>query len=169
MARVMLLLGGNIGDVECRIDRAVELIEKSVGRVMARSEMLESEPWGFNGVVAPFVNQAVVVESELQPEELLVATQSVEQAVGRERDRERCEKEAKGERYASRMIDIDIILYGETTHRSERLELPHPLMQEREFVLNPIVQIAPDWCHPIFEKSCEELLKELKMRDLCNE
>ncbi len=172
MERVMLLLGGNIGDVEGRIDYAVELIESSIGRVLARSTMLKSEPWGFEdrvGVTPPFVNQAVVVESDLLPEELLDVTQRVELESGRDRAEELSEKEVRGERYASRMIDIDIILYGEQSYKSERLKVPHPLMQEREFVLVPIVEISPEWRHPVLKCECRELLEELKKRDICNE
>ncbi|MFI3248643.1 MAG: 2-amino-4-hydroxy-6-hydroxymethyldihydropteridine diphosphokinase [Rikenellaceae bacterium] len=161
MERVMILLGGNIGDVESRIDRAVELISQRVGRVTARSTMRRSEGWGFKEQVAPFTNQAVEVESELEPEELLTRTQQIEREAGRERAKESEEKMERGEIYASRKIDIDIILYGEMAYRSERLVLPHPLMQEREFVLAPIVEIAPEWRHPILNKSCRELLNEL--------
>ncbi len=165
MERVMLVLGGNIGDTCARIDRAVELIDQRVGRVVKRSKMITSEPWGFEDKIEttpPFTNQAVEIECDMNPEKLLDMTQSIEQEVGREKNIEREERERRGERYASRKIDIDIILYGEKLYKSERLELPHPLMQEREFVLAPIVEIAPEWRHPKFERSCKELLKELK-------
>ncbi len=169
MERVILLLGGNIGDVELRIERAVEMIEERVGAVVNRSEMIKSEPWGFKEVVAPFTNQAIEVETALTPEELLKATQNVENESGRDREEEQDEKERRGEKYASRKIDIDIIFYGDTVYKSERLELPHPLMQERDFVLNPTVQIAHEWIHPTLKRSCKELLEELKTRDICNE
>ncbi len=168
----MLVLGGNIGDTRARIDRAVEIIEERIGRTLKRSTMITSEPWGFEdkvGSTPPFINQAVEIECNLSPEKLLRATQSIEQQVGRERDVEQEERERRGERYASRKIDIDIILYGESLHKSERLELPHPLMQEREFVLEPIVEIAPEWRHPTLKRSCKELLEELKQRCLCRE
>ncbi len=163
----MLLLGGNIGDVEQRIDRAVEIIRREIGSVTKRSRMKKSEPWGFEDredTTPPFTNQAVEVETSLNPEELLKATQRAEQESGRERDKELCEKELRGEKYASRKIDIDIIFYGEECYKSETLELPHRLMQEREFVLEPIVEITPEWRHPRFGKSCRELLDELKTR-----
>ncbi len=169
MERAILLLGGNIGDVERRIGRAVEMIERRIGRVNRRSEMVKSEGWGFNEQVAIFTNQAIEVQTALGVEELLDATQTIEDEVGREREEEREEKIKRGERYASRKIDIDIIFYGEMIYKSGRLEIPHPLMQEREFVLNPIVQITPEWSHPKFNKSCEELLNELKTRTRCNE
>ncbi len=165
MERVILLLGGNIGDVEHRIERAVELIKERIGQIALRSTMLRSEPWGFNNeAVAPFTNLAIEVETELDPEKLLDATQQIERETGRERNIERDEKERLNERYASRKIDIDIIFYGERVHNSERLTIPHPLLCEREFVLEPIVQIRADLRHPIVNKSCFELLEELKNR-----
>ncbi|MFI3289354.1 MAG: 2-amino-4-hydroxy-6-hydroxymethyldihydropteridine diphosphokinase [Rikenellaceae bacterium] len=167
MERVILLLGGNIGDVELRMKRAVEMIEERVGVVTKRSAMVKSEPWGFKEVVAPFTNQAIEVETLLTPEELLDVTQKIERESGRDREEEREEKVRRGEKYASRKIDIDIIFYGDITYKSERLELPHPLMQERDFVLSPIVQIAPEWIHPTLKRGCKELLEELKNRDIC--
>lgn len=166
MARAMLLLGGNIGDVATRIDRAVELLSERGGcKIVRRSKMLSTEAWGFeNSTTAQFTNQAVEISTGLTPEELLDVTQSVEAELGRDRDEEREQKERSGERYASRMIDIDIILYDELILHSERLTLPHPLMQERAFVLEPIVEIAPEWRNATMERSCEELLNELKQR-----
>ncbi len=161
MAHVMLLLGGNIGEVVERIERGVDLLRSSVGEPLRRSSMMVSEAWGFNAESAPFTNQAVEFSTQLTPEELLEATQSVELALGRNREEEAKEKMARGERYASRGIDIDIIFYDEIIYRSERLSIPHPLMQEREFVLRPIVQIAPEWRNAQYGKSCNVLLDEL--------
>ncbi len=157
----MLLLGGNIGSVERRIDRAVELIAKRCGEIKRRSQMMRTEAWGFSRPTPDFVNQAVEITTTLSPEELLNATQQIEREEGREREAEREEKSVSGERYCSRKIDIDIIFYGESIYRSERLTIPHPLMQEREFVLRPIVQIAPEWRNAKEGMSCEELLKRL--------
>ncbi len=162
MARVMLLFGGNVGDVAARIEQGVELLSESVGEVLRRSSMMTTEAWGFDCDTPPFTNQAVEFSTELQPEELLDQTQRVEQLLGRDRAEERREKEQRGERYASRSIDIDIILYDEVVWQSERLTIPHPLMQEREFVLRPIVEIAPEWRNARLERSCEELLNDIE-------
>lgn len=172
MERVILVLGSNIGDTKSRIDHAVELIAERGGRVINRSTMITSEPWGFEDredTTPLFTNQAVEIECDLSPDELLSVTQLIEQEVGRERDVEQKERVRRGEKYASRKIDIDIILYSDKVHKSDRLTLPHPLMQEREFVLIPIVEIAPDWLHPSLGKSCKELLMELKRENICRE
>lgn len=142
--RAVLLLGGNLGGVEAvgeRFDRAVELIGERIGEVSRCSTKRVSEPWGFSAEEL-FVNQAVEVLAELEPEQLLDATQSIEQALGRDRDAEQNFKDDSGERYASRMIDIDIILCGDLKYSSERLTIPHPLMMEREFVLEPLRELG---------------------------
>lgn len=164
MARVMLLLGGNIGDVEGRIERAVELLAERGCRVVQRSKMVRTEAWGFESETPQFTNQAVEVECDMAPEAMLDVTQGVETELGREREREQRERESKGEKYASRVIDIDLILWDELLIESERLTLPHPLMGERAFVLEPIVEIAPRWRNVRLGRSCEELLEELKKR-----
>lgn len=161
MARIMLLLGGNLGDVEGSIERAVELIAEQAGEVVRCSSLRRSEAWGFQTERPPFTNQAVEICTTLDPEALLCVTQSIEREVGRAREQEQQEKMASGERYASRVIDIDIILYEELIYRSERLTIPHPLMQEREFVLSPIVEIAPEWRNAVLGASCWELLERL--------
>lgn len=166
MAQAILLLGGNMGDTRAKLLRAAELLEESGVVVKSRSTTRESEPWGFGSAETQrFVNQAFLVETELSAEELLCATQRAEITLGRRRDEEQEEKFARGERYASRRIDIDIIFYEDLRMQSECLTLPHPLMQEREFVLRPIVEIAAAWRHPELGRSCEELLEELISRD----
>ncbi len=169
MAQVILLMGGNIGDTTMLLGQAVKLLAAKVGRMVSCSTLLETEPWGFSdgvNVVAKFINQAVWIETDLLPEALLEVVQRVETEVGRERGQEQEEREARGERYASRKIDIDIIFYDDIVFQSERLTIPHPLMQEREFVLRPMVEIAAEWRHPLLGKSCQELLNELKNRDI---
>ncbi len=164
MERVVLLLGGNIGDVRGRLREANRLIERYIGAITDRSTMVESEPWGFDDeqeLIAPFINQALVVESSLEAEALLDEVQRIEAELGREREAEREEKMERGVRYLSRMVDIDIIFYGEKIIQSERLTTPHKLMAERRFVLEPMVEIAANWRHPIMGLSCKELLDRL--------
>ncbi len=166
MARVMLLFGGNVGDVPSRIERGVALLTESVGEPLRLSSMTVSEAWGFNNETPPFTNQAVEFSTTLTPEELLEATQRAERELGRDRASEAEEKLLRGERYASRGVDIDIIFYDELIYQSERLTIPHPLMQEREFVLQPIVEIAPEWRNAKLGRSCRELLNELTKESL---
>lgn len=164
MARVMLLFGGNVGDVSSRIERGVDLLRASVGEPLRRSSMMVSEAWGFESETARFTNQAVEFATTLSPDELLAATQRAEEMLGRNRSEELRDKELRGERYASRGIDIDIILYDEILYESDRLTIPHPLMQDREFVLRPIVEIAPEWRNVRCGVSCEALLRELECK-----
>lgn len=161
MARVMLLLGGNQGDMVGTIDRAVELMAERIGEVKSRSKIYVSEAWGFEQETPPFTNQAVIFDTELQPEEVLQVALETEQRVGRRRDVEQQERVSSGERYASRVIDIDVILYDEVVMQSDELTLPHPLMQEREFVLEPICEIAPEWRNPRLGLSCREIYEKL--------
>ncbi len=164
---VILLSGSNMGDSPALLSRAVELLRGEAGRVVSTSQVLVSEPWGFgerSGDVARFYNQAIRLHTELGAEELLDVIQRVEQLVGRERGAEQAERERSGGRYASRVIDIDIIFYGDRVIDSERLRVPHPLMMEREFVLRPMVEVAGEWRHPLDGRSCEELLRSLNNR-----
>ncbi len=167
--RVMLLLGGNVGDVESSIARSIEFLECYVGDVVQRSSMMRSEAWGFECATREFTNLAIELATSLRPDELLAATQRVEREVGRDRECELREREQSGERYASRVIDIDIILYDEEEVATAELTLPHPLMGEREFVLRPIVEIAPTWRHATSGRSCEEMLNDLEKSVICDD
>ncbi|MFI3270135.1 MAG: 2-amino-4-hydroxy-6-hydroxymethyldihydropteridine diphosphokinase [Rikenellaceae bacterium] len=162
----ILLLGSNLGDSRALLSLAVEMLVAEGVELVAKSSVLESEPWGFGegAVVGLFCNQALRISTNLEAEQLLTVTQRVEQRVGRERDRELEEKRSTGERYASRVIDIDIIFYGDEVVESERLRVPHPLMAEREFVLRPMVEVAAEWRHPLLGRSSAELLNELANR-----
>ncbi|MFI3328662.1 MAG: 2-amino-4-hydroxy-6-hydroxymethyldihydropteridine diphosphokinase [Rikenellaceae bacterium] len=166
MEQVVLLLGGNIGDVESCLERAIELIDAVDGVSNVRcSKRYKTEAWGFGDGcdVAPFVNQAVVFDAceGLEPLVLLDATQMIERELGREREFEMQQKIASGERYLSRTMDIDTIFWGDRVIESERLIVPHPLMQERDFVLRPMVDIVGDMLHPTLKVSCKELLERL--------
>ncbi|MFR9620047.1 MAG: 2-amino-4-hydroxy-6-hydroxymethyldihydropteridine diphosphokinase [Rikenellaceae bacterium] len=176
--RVMLLLGGNIGDsaeMEQRMEQAAKRLECEVGAIVDRSTMVQTAPWGFDegaseGAsesgegVAMFTNQAIMLTTRLGAEELLDCTQRIERELGRDRAEEQRSKEQRGVRYVSRVIDIDIIFYGDEIVATPRLTTPHALMAEREFVLAPIVEIAPEWRHPQLGVTCRELLNKLKDR-----
>ncbi|MFI3316148.1 MAG: 2-amino-4-hydroxy-6-hydroxymethyldihydropteridine diphosphokinase [Rikenellaceae bacterium] len=160
MISVVLLLGGNRGAVDQTFAGVVEDLRVMVGEVEQVSEILRSAAWGFQA--DDFLNQAVILSTALTAEQLLDATQSIERKWGRVREDEQKEKAVSGEIYASRAIDIDIIFYGQSVTSSDRLTIPHPLMCERRFVLEPLSQIAPQLCHPITGKSVEQMLNELK-------
>lgn len=128
-----LAYGSNIGEKEENILNAYRMTEERVGRIVRRSAMMRSEPWGFksdNG----FVNSVACVETILTPHQLLEATQSIERAMGRT-------EKSHGGVYHDRIIDIDILLYDDITLREPDLVIPHPLMRERDFVMKPLNEI----------------------------
>lgn len=128
-----LAYGSNIGEKEENILNAYRMTEERVGRIVRRSAMMRSEPWGFksdNG----FVNSVACVETILTPHQLLEATQSIERAMGRT-------EKSHGGVYHDRIIDIDILLYDDITLHEPDLVIPHPLMRERDFVMKPLNEI----------------------------
>lgn len=153
---VALLTGSNFRDKEQILRRAAERIAERVGAIERASRIYYSEAWGFR-CESEFANQALIVETSLQPLEVLTLTQAIERELGRDREAEREEKRQTGERYASRVVDIDIIFYDGLVVESENLTLPHPLMHEREFVLQPLCEVAAEWRHPILGLTVEEI------------
>ena len=136
MAILYLSLGTNLGDRHKNLSCALELIGREVGTVVSASDPIETEPWGFESPNS-FLNMAIKVDTTLQPTEVLHATQEIERKLGRTR------KTTDGE-YHDRLIDIDILLYDELVMNTPELTIPHPLMYEREFVMKPLLQIAPE-------------------------
>lgn len=144
---VYIGLGSNLGDRELFLRQAIELIGSSVGDILDRSSVLETEPWGFS-CEDRFLNMVICVETKLSPRELLKSIHSIEDSLGRER---------KGNGYTSRTIDIDILLYNDDVVCEEDLIIPHPLMHKRLFVMNPLCELCPQVVHPVLHKSMEEL------------
>ncbi|MBR5849697.1 MAG: 2-amino-4-hydroxy-6-hydroxymethyldihydropteridine diphosphokinase [Alistipes sp.] len=161
MARVALLLGGNIGDVKRTLQAAQQLINERVGAVMRCSNRYESAPWGFEST-NPFFNQALECSTELTAEEVLDAIQQIENELGRNRAAEQIEKAATGARYTSRPIDIDILFYGSEVISTERLQIPHPHLPEREFALAPLAEIMRSFRHPQFDRTVGEMLEAVR-------
>lgn len=159
--RVALLTGSDAPTREDILRQAEGLINSCIGPIERSSQIMQSEPWGFAGH-NPFANQAVVALTALSPEEVLRQALDIEQRLGRDRKAEQQEKTSTGERYASRVVDIDVIFYEDAVVESEHLRLPHPLMHRREFVLRPLCEVAPDWLHPVMGKSVRELLEGLE-------
>lgn len=131
MALSYLGLGSNLGNGRQNLDRAIALISDLVGEVKAVSSYMESEPWGFKSLHR-FTNAVCAVETVLEPMDLLDVTQSIERQMGR------IHKHRQGENYTDRIIDIDILTYDELIVYNERLILPHPLIEQREFVYRPL-------------------------------
>lgn len=168
MARVVLLAGGNAGDVKSRLQRAQKLVNERVGAVLRCSHRYESEPWGF-AAAGRFSNQAMELSTDLAPEEVLDAVQAIEAELGRDRAAEQREKARSGATYVSRPIDIDILFYDDLVLASERLTLPHPLLAEREFALVPLCEIMRSRRHPVSGRTMGELLDDLKRRTSCDD
>jgi 2-amino-4-hydroxy-6-hydroxymethyldihydropteridine diphosphokinase len=157
--RAVLITGSNLGDRGAALDAARELLGRAAGRVVASSQVYGSEPWGdMEAGAAGFLNQVLVLETELGPEQLLDVTQEVERTLGRT---------AKGamphgrRKYASRTIDIDILYYDDLEIRTARLVVPHPLIARREFVLVPLAALLPDHKDPITGLTAQQMLDEL--------
>lgn len=161
--RTILLTGSNAPSREEILRRTALLLEQHVGPIVARSEVYASKAWGFSSD-EPFANEALMIETSLNPIEVLDAALAVEQIVGRDRQQEQAEKRLTGERYASRVVDVDVILCEELVIDTPRLKVPHPLMHEREFVLRPVAAIASEWRHPVLGRSVGELYEDLKSR-----
>lgn len=133
---------------------AVDMIQDRVGRVSALSSFYETEPWGFESDNL-FMNAAARVETELTAEEALAVTQEIEREMGRM-------AKSSGGVYTDRPIDIDLLMYGSVQMNTPSLVLPHPLMHERLFVMQPLAEIAPDVVHPVLGMTMSEILSKLK-------
>lgn len=140
MHHAIILAGGNIGDVAVRFIEAERLLAERGVRVVARSGNYSTKAWGFESEML-FTNAAWEVATEREAEELLDVLQEVEALLGRDRDEEREEKERKGARYCSRTLDLDILFYDEEHISTERLTVPHPLIMERDFVIEPTCEL----------------------------
>ena len=153
MPTVYLGLGTNIGNKKENLTRAIEALSLALGNHTALSTFMETEPWGFDSDNT-FLNCAVAFETELAPLQLLDTTEEIERRLGRT-------TKSTGRMYHDRIIDIDILLYGNDTIETPRLTIPHPLMHRRDFVLKPLAEIAPHAIHPTTGKSIEELVAGL--------
>ena len=155
---VLLLTGSNFRGKEQILQRAAERIAEQVGPIERASQICYSEAWGFT-CEEEFANQAILVSTGLAADEVLRLTQAIERELGRDRKAESEEKMLTGERYASRVVDIDIIFYDDVVVDRCDLKLPHPLMHEREFVLRPMLEVAAEWRHPILGRTTQEMLE----------
>jgi len=149
MHNCFLLLGSNLGNRLAYLRLAIEKIAQQVGEILQISPVFETEPWHFEAE-ANFLNCALEVFTLKTPAEILKCTQEIEQQLGRQNPT------AQG--YFSREIDIDILFFDDEVFVQENLEIPHPRIAERRFVLEPLCCIAPQKVHPVFMKTISELL-----------
>lgn len=165
MARVVLITGGNRGDVKPRLREAQQLINRRIGAVMRCSHAYESTAWGFEAAER-FFNQVLVVDTDLRPAEVLAEVHRIERELGRDRNAEAHEKELTGMRYASRPIDIDILFYDDEVVTEPDLQIPHPAIPGREFVLVPLCEVMRERRHPVLHRTMGELLADLKRKNV---
>lgn len=147
---VYLQLGSNLGDRLENLEKAQKLLVERVGTLLQASDIYETEPWGVNYEHA-FLNQVLVLETVLQPMELLQTIWDIEAATGRVRGMDI-------PRYAPRTLDIDILLYSDVVIALPELTVPHAEIANRRFVLCPLSEIAPEGVHPVLKKTWCELL-----------
>jgi 2-amino-4-hydroxy-6-hydroxymethyldihydropteridine diphosphokinase len=146
---VYLLLGSNLGNSKEILEKAVELLAQKVGVITKQSKDYETAPWGVTDQ-PDFLNLALEIHTKLQPLEVLEQTQFIENQLGRVRK----------EKWGARLIDIDILFYGNEIIDEPHLKVPHPFLHERDFALTPLAEIASDFVHPVFEKTIECLRVE---------
>jgi 2-amino-4-hydroxy-6-hydroxymethyldihydropteridine diphosphokinase len=149
MPIIHLGIGSNLHDREGNCEKAIALLEDNKIKVIKRSSMIETEPWGIEEQPR-FINMAVEAETDLSPEELLKTLKKIEEDIGREPTL----------RWGPRSIDLDILFYDDLILKTRELEIPHSHMEERDFVLKPLAEIAPDKVHPILKKSISDLLSQ---------
>ena len=136
--QVYLSLGSNLGQREENLRKAIRLIHERVGEVVRQSSFIETEPWGFESD-HPFMNAAVLSLTEKSPREVLRFTQQIERDLGK--SKEHATQRGESSKFHDRPIDIDILLYDDLTVDEPDLQIPHPLMYERDFVMIPLKEI----------------------------
>lgn len=147
MNEVYLGIGGNEGNVLETFDKVYQLVSEKLGSITSRSKHYRTKAWGVEDQ-PDFVNQVIIVQTNHDPEDVLTHCLSIENHLGRERK----------VKWGQRIIDIDIIYYNDVSFRTERLIIPHPFMHERNFVLVPLNDVAPNKNHPILNLTTVELL-----------
>lgn len=143
-----LLIGGNEGDREAALSEARTHLSEAAGTIRQASSLYETAPWGRTDQPW-FLNQALLLETEMDAAALLNTLLQIEEKMGRKRM----------ERYGSRRIDIDILFFNDAIIDLPRLIVPHPEIANRRFVLQPLAEIAPEFCHPVLRTSVRELLQ----------
>ena len=148
---VYLLLGSNLGDRNALIEEAIVAIQQEIGQVSSRSSIYETAAWGKEDQPG-FLNIALGVATTLGAQEVLVRALNIEKDLGR----------VRLEKWGARLIDIDIIFYGdEVISIAGQLEVPHPEMHKRKFVLVPMAEIASNYIHPVLNQTLPEILSSL--------
>lgn len=156
----VLMFGSDAPEAELLVDKAVAAVGMFVGHVERISAAYRSAAYGFSSE-REFVNRTAVVRTTLEAETLLRRINLIEELMGRDRDAEREQQLATGERYASRPIDIDIVFFGDRTISTERLTVPYHYLDRREYALRPLAEVAGDYRHPALGVTPREMLAAL--------
>lgn len=143
-------IGTNLGNKEANLRAAVQQIKERIGKLVSLSPFHVSEPWGFESEHT-FLNAVCGVETHLQPLQVLEETQAIERELGR------IQKSVDGV-YSDRLIDIDILMYDNLVMTTPELSIPHPLMCQRSFVMEPLAEIAPEVIHPVTGKKMKDYI-----------
>jgi len=146
VTQAAIALGSNIGDRLGTMRQAVMLLEERSLRISASSDVFETPPWGMENQPR-FLNACVLAETDILPRALLELLLNIESDLGR----------IRRYKWGPREIDLDLLFYDDQVFNESGLVLPHPQMHRRAFVLVPLLQIAPDWRHPVLGKSIREL------------
>lgn len=152
MIGIYLLLGTNLPDKQKNLESAIDEILKLPAQIEARTGIYESPPWGFEHPES-FYNQLIRVSSKLEPHQLLQEIKHIEYKAGRVR-------KPAGREYEARLIDIDILYFGDRIIQTPELTIPHPRLHQRRFALVPLCDLAPSLVHPVLQKTQTELLEE---------
>jgi 2-amino-4-hydroxy-6-hydroxymethyldihydropteridine diphosphokinase len=155
--QVILSLGSNQGNRLENIEHCIDLLHQEVGTVVKVSSLFESDSWGFSS--DSFYNCAVLIHTYKNPQKLLKNILKVEKRLGRVR--------TETSNYQPRVIDVDMIFFDDEIIESESLQIPHKHLQDRLFVILPMMELVSDWTHPISQKSISDILKECEDKGNC--
>lgn len=151
MIDLILHIGSNIGNREENLSACLRLLNIHCGEIINTSGLYATEAWGMKDQ-PEFLNQAIQLKTFQSPEEILKNIQKIECIIGKDKEFH----------WGPRRIDIDIIFYGSEIIETDSLKVPHPRMQDRAFVLFPLMDIIPEFIHPVFKTSVRKLLEECK-------
>jgi 2-amino-4-hydroxy-6-hydroxymethyldihydropteridine diphosphokinase len=151
LKKIYLLIGSNMGDRKQYLNQAKDLIQKNIGKIRKQSRLYETQAWG-NTNQPDFLNQALLVDTPQLPHDILKNILKIETEMGRVRT----------EKWAERLIDIDILLIDNQVINTKDLTVPHPQLHERNFALIPLMEIGGDVEHPVFNKTIDEVYDACK-------